>query len=149
MKTYLLVLFLAALIQTAFLPINLCLLIVLARSFAVYEKSNFYMALFSGVILGILSSVNIGIWALIFLMVVFLIHLIRKLPITANNLTIVPISFLVIAAVTLIKSLIFSEQSNFVTVGIETLVTLPIFILVKIWEERFVVKSDIKLKLKG
>lgn len=147
MKVYFLLLTLIALFQTSFLPVNLCLLVIIAKSFASYDKENYYLAFFTGIMLGILSPVNLGFWALVFLIVVYLTHLARKLPITANNLTILPVSFVIILTVTLLESIILKQKINIRIIFIDTMLMLPLFIFVKIWEERFVVKDELKLKL--
>lgn len=149
MRVYLSALILIALIQSSLLPINLCLLAIIAKSFARHGKENYYLALLAGITLGILSTVNLGFWALIFLIVVWITHLVRKLPITANFFTILPVSFGIILIVTLLESFFLNQKINNWIIIIESILTLPLFVLIKIWEERFVVRDDIKLKLKS
>lgn len=147
MKIFILILLLAALIQTSFLPVNLCLLILICRSFTLYAKNNLTLALITGLILGILSPVNLGFWPLIFLIVVFITHLIRKLPVT-TGFTIIPAAFVLILLVSFIESIFLKQQINIKTIILSTLLSFPIFLTVKLWEERFVPNSEIKLKLK-
>lgn len=149
MRVYLLALILIALIQSSLLPINLCLCAIIAKSFASYGKENYYLALITGITLGILSTINLGFWALILLIVVWITHLVRKLPITTNYLTILPVSFGIILVVTLLESFFLNQKINYWIIIIESVLTLPLFVLIKIWEERFVVRDDIKLKLKS
>lgn len=149
MRVYLIALILLALVQSSLLPVNLCLLFIIAKSFAKYGKENYYLGLLAGITLGILTTANLGFWALIFLMVVYTTHLVRKLPITANFLTILPVSFGIILIVTLVESFFLSQKINNWMIIIEPVLTLPLFILIKIWEERFVVRDDIKLKIKS
>lgn len=148
MKLYLPILLLSALIQTSFLPLNLCLIFLICKSFETYDQANFYLAFIAGLMLGILGAVNLGFWPLTFLMVVWITHTLKKLPLVANFLIILPISFLIISLVSFTQSLIFAQKLPISLIAVETILTLPALLAVRFWEERFIPKNEIKLKLK-
>lgn len=147
MRLFIFTLILASFIQTAFLEIPLCLTMLICRSFVTEEKQNYYLAFFSGLLLGLLSTQNIGFWPLIFLVIVKLTHLIRKLPFTANFLSIVPITFILLTLALYSESLISNSKIIFGNIYLSTILSLPIFLMIKFWEERFTVKPGIKLKI--
>jgi hypothetical protein len=148
MKIYIFLLILAAFLQTSFVPFNLVLLLLIARAYVIDDSTNLYAAFASGIFLGILSSENIGFLALTFLIAVKIASLMRKLPISTNVLTIIPVSFIIILLVTLSQNLLFSESLNLPLIIQETIISLPIFLGMRFWEERFLGKSDLRLKIK-
>lgn len=148
MRLFLLLLLLGSFAQTAFLPINLVLIFLITRSLVVEERSNYFGAFFIGVIMGVLTGQNLGIWPLIFLGVVKLINLLKKLPFSFNYKTLIPLAFLIYLTVSFLEKILFGQSINIIKVIFETGLTLPIYFFVKFWEERFIVKPDIKLKIK-
>lgn len=149
MKLFILILIISIFLQTSFVPLDLSLILLLSRAYVTDEKINLYLAFISGVLLGILSSQNIGIWPLIFLIVVKIAGLMRQLPISANFLTILPISFFLLGLVHLTKSFFLNQSLNFNFFLLDLIITLPIYILISFWEDRFVPKADIKLKIRN
>lgn len=147
MKIFTFLLILSVFFQTAFLPVNLCLILLISRSFAYEESKNYLAAILAGLFLGLLSSINLGFWPIVFLLTVKLVHIIRRLPIAANFLTVIPTSFVIIMLNFYAESLIFGTRINFAKIIWETALTLPFYILVRFWEERFVVKPEMKLKI--
>lgn len=147
MRLFIFALVLAAFLQTSFLQFPLCLAMLICRSFVVDEKQNYYLAFAAGLLLGILSTQNVGFWALTFLVVVKLVHTIRKLPFTANSITILPISFILCTAVNYLESFIFNSSFNIINPILATVFSLPILIAIKFWEDRFTPRSEIKLKI--
>lgn len=111
------------------------------------EKQNYYLAFAAGLLLGFLSTQNVGFWALIFIFVVKVVHMIKKLPFTANTITILPVSFILTAAVSLLESFIFSSGFNIYSPILAAIFSLPILIAIRFWEERFTVRPGIKLKI--
>lgn len=146
MKLFAFLLLLAAFLQTSFLSLNLCLLLLISRSYAVHKKDNYYLAFLAGIIIGILTTVNLGIWPLIFLVVVLLCHTIRRLPIMNRTITVVPLTLIILLVVNGLEFLFFKTPVNWLTLVIGSIINLPIFYLVKEWEERFITKPGLKLK---
>lgn len=153
MRFYSLLFLILSLIQTSLLPadfnLNLMLLVLISKSFISYELKNYYIALIGGLLLGYFQSVNLGFWALIYITVVLLTHFIRRLPISANSLTVIPVSLILITLVTLAESLYLKQSINFLQILMQAILMLPIFGAVRLWEERFVPKGEIKLKIKS
>lgn len=149
MKTIIFLFIIAAFIQSSFLPLNLVLIMLICRSLVIEETVNYYLALGSGLLLGILSPLNLGFWPLLFIVIVKLVQLLRKLPVLANLFTVLPISFLILTAVLYLQQLFFGQSIDFKLVVIETLLVLPTFIFFRFWEERFIIKPELKLRIKN
>jgi hypothetical protein len=148
MKLFLFILFITALVQTSFIPLNLCLILLIARSYAVHNSNNYYLALLSGILLGVLTSFNIGFYAILFVLAVFLIHLIRLLPITGKFYTVWPVTFVVLSLAMVAENFVYHSEFNWWHPVIGAFIAVPVFIFVREWEERFVAKPGIKLKYK-
>lgn len=149
MKSFLGFIILAALLQTAFIPLNLCLILIIARSFIVKDRSNYLLSFIGGIFLSILSGSVIGFWSIVFLMVVKLIQIIKSLPILSNFQTALPISILILTVISFLEQQLFNQTINFYKILWESLTLLLLYFLVKFWEERFVVRSEIKLKIRS
>jgi cell shape-determining protein MreD len=147
MKLFIFLLSIAAFMQTAFLPLNLCLIILICRAYAAPQKSNYYLALIVGILLGILSAFNMGFYALLFLVLIFLIQSLRMLPITGKFITVFPVLFLALTFSMLFENLIYHLPLNWWNPIGGSLLGLPIFLIIREWEDRFIVKSGIKLKV--
>lgn len=98
--------------------------------------------------MGVLTGQNLGIWPLIFLGTVRFIHLLKRLPFSFNYKTLIPISFLIYLLIGFLEKILFGQSISSVKVFLETGLTLPTYLFVKFWEERFIVKPDIKLRIK-
>lgn len=148
MKLFFIFLLLAVFIQSSFLGINLALVLITARSFASDNKSNFYFAFMAGVLIGVLTSQNIGIWALAFVILVKALQVVKKLPVSANYLTIFPYSLVLILLIDFLTSLNLHFSFQIYKPVIEAVLVVPIFVIIKFWEERFVPTPAIKLKIR-
>jgi hypothetical protein len=148
MRTFIVILILAAFVQSSFVSLNLVLVLLIARSFIIDDTANYWLAFISGISLGILTSLNIGFWSLYFLIVVKLIYLVRKMPLTNNVFAIVPVTFIFCLLAAFLEQIFLSQTINFIKVVAEGLISLPIYIAIKYWEERFVVKET-RLKLRS
>lgn len=149
MKLFILTIVVASLFQTSLLPVNLVLLLLLTRSLITDERSNLWSAFFAGVLLGLLSGANLGFWAVIFLVVVKLAVIIKQLPIQINLRTVLPISLGIIVLVNLVEWWFLKVSLSQLKVLTEALLSLPIYVIVGWWEERFVVAPAVKLKLRS
>ncbi len=149
MKLFILLLILAMFIQTSFLSVNLCLILLIARSLIVQERSNLFAAFFGGILLGVLSSVNLGFWPFVFLIVVAVCQFVKKSPPLANIFATVTTAVLLILLVSIVESVVYHQNINPKIVAVEMVLLIPAFLLINFWEERFVVRPDIKLRLKS
>lgn len=147
MRYFIFLLLLSAFLQTAFIPLNLCLLLMICRSYAIEERENYYLGFASGIFLSILTATNLGFWTFIFVLYVKIIHAIRRLPVTARGVTIIPVSFLLFSFSAFLEYLIMGVSFSFFSVLISSLLSLPIYLVIKIWEDRFIAKPEIKLKV--
>ncbi len=142
MKTYFLIFTLACFIQSSFLPINLCLSLLVARSYVVDDNLNYILAFYIGILLGILNPINLGAWALGFLILV-------KLPFSQNILTILPVCFLLILGVTFVESWILQSSINYWKIFVEFILIIPFYAIFHFWEDLFVMSPGIKLKIRS
>jgi hypothetical protein len=149
MKFFIIFLILAALIQSSFLSINLCLVILICRSLIVDEPLNYWAGFFIGIFLGLLQGQNIGFWPLIFLLMIKIASVLKSLPFSSNIFTVLPISLVLLSLTTGIENIFLHQMIDFKKVIIETLISFPIYLIFRFWEERFVVKNDIKLKIRN
>lgn len=147
MKTFIFIIILAAFLQTAAIPVDLVLLLILSRSLITTDSLNLYLAFFAGILLGLLTPTNLGFYALFFIFISWVGQLLRKTPLISNILTILPISFIAVLALSLVLKLFQGESINLTHILVDTLLSLPIYIGVRFWEERFIVPTGIKLKM--
>ena len=148
MKSFLLLLILLAFLQSAFLPLNLVLVLLIARSLVVEDRSNLILAFGSGLVLSFLTQVNLGYWPIVLVLAVKLAGMIRKLPVSFNPVIIFLGGVIVISIVAVVNNFLIGEKIQIIPRIWEAVLVLPIFYLTRAWEERFVVKSGIKLKIK-
>lgn len=149
MRLFIVLLVLSAFVQSAFLPLNLCLVLIISRSFVEERSSNLIASFLCGIFLGLLTATNIGFWALTFLAVSKIVHLLRNLPATNSPRLIVPIALIVIIAVSFLEQSFLGQKMTVLKIGIETFLTIPTYIFIRFWEDRFVVKSPTRLKIRG
>ncbi len=145
MKTFILILIIAAFLQSSFIPINLVLILLISRSLSLIDQANLAAAFLGGILLGLLSAANLGFWALVFLMVVKLIELIKKLPFSVNILTIIPVSLLLILAVEYSQQLLLGQTLSLTKVIVETVLVLPTYFVFNLLE-RGAFTPELKLR---
>lgn len=146
MKAFMLILIVAALLQSSVVPFNLVLLLLLARSLVKPSLGNLWLGFFSGILLGLLTSQNLGFYALVLVGMVELMNLLKSAPVSSNYLT-VPLVAAVLLIVSVLEQLFLHQLSNWNLIVVETALFLPVFVTVKFWEERFIPTPAIKLKL--
>ena len=148
MKTIVLILILAAFLQTTTVPVNLVLVILICRAYIKQERTNLFLAFAFGLLVGHLSLGNPGLQSLIFLILVELAQIFSNTRFSTRSLLVIPLSFILLLADLWVNSLL-NHQSLQVSPGnlVGSLLSFPIFYLIKLWEERFIVQKDIKLKL--
>jgi asparagine N-glycosylation enzyme membrane subunit Stt3 len=69
------------------------------------------------------------------------------LPITGKFITVFPVLFLALTFSMLFENLIYHLPLNWWNPIGGSLLGLPIFLIIREWEDRFIVKSGIKLKV--
>lgn len=149
MNVFIGLLILAAFLQTSFVGVNLVLLLIAARSFNIESRSNYFLAFGAGILIGILSAQNIGFWPLIFLLSVKIGHMIRKLPFSISLVTFIPVLILSVTVGTAAEYVFLKQTINWIKVGGEVLIGIPIFMFIRFWEDRFMIHSQgVKLKMR-
>lgn len=140
---------LSAFLQTSFLGVNLVLLIIIARSFLMENKVNYFLALFSGILLGLLSAQNIGFWPIILLVGIKIAHMIRKLPFNISVITFLPVIIICVLIAASAELLFLKQTINWTKVILEIVIGIPIFIFIRFWEDKFFIRpSTVKLKIR-
>lgn len=148
MKTLIVILIIAVFLQTTIMPMNLTLIILICRAYTKISKSNLYLAFVFGLLVSLLNFTTLGFDSLLFIISVQLTESLSKTRLAGNSILIIPLSFILLA---------FSYLSNFMLVNqtwelfpkvvIESLIALPVLYIVRLWEERFIVRRDIKLRV--
>lgn len=137
MRTLIIVLIIASFLQSTILPLDLVLIILICRAFIRTGKSNLYLAFTFGLLNSHLSLTPAGLQSIIFLIMLQLTQILSKSRLSQNALLIVPICFVAILVnQTVVSTNIYGGFLSF-----------PIFYLVRFWEERFVVRKEIRLKI--
>ncbi len=148
MKTLIVILIIASFLQTTVLPINIVLIILIARAYTKISRSNLHLALIFGLLISHLNLTTLGFDSLLFVIFVQITQVLSKTRLAGNSLLIIPITFILL---TLSESLssVFLHQSLklFPKILLESLLSLPILYVIRLWEERFIVRDNIKLKV--
>lgn len=141
MKTLIVILIIVSFLQTAILPINLMLIILICRAYLKVEPTNLYLAFAFGLLVSHLELTPFGLPAIVYLLIVQITQTFAKSRLAGNWLLIVPIS-LVFLSLNQLDSSPFSPK-----VVLESLLSLPVFYLIRMWEERFMPQKGIKLRV--
>lgn len=148
MKTLIIILILLSFLQATLIPLDLVLMVLILRAYLVTEKANLYLGFGFGFLLSILSNTILGLHSLILVILIEATHLLKKTPISDNYLVVIPLILITSIIYTAFLSLILQQQLIlWPKVAAEAILALPVFLGLKFWEERFVVKEKIKLKL--
>lgn len=147
MKTLIVILILAAFLQTTILPINLVLLILICRAYLKSEKENLYLAFAFGFFTAHLDLINLGLNSIMYLLIIQATQQLSKWSFSGHPLLIVPISFVLLFFYQFVNDYIAQQGLIVQQIIFTALISLPIFFLIRLWEDRFVVKKDIKLKI--
>lgn len=147
MKTLIIVLTIVAFLQTTILPLDLVLLILICRAYIRPDQVNLYLSLGLGLLISQLDLSPLGLHSVVYLALTTLTSSLSKSPLARNSLLIIPISFVLLFLNQMIISLITHQTPELGKVIFESLLALPILYLIRLWEERFIVRKDIKLKV--
>lgn len=141
-------LFLLSLFETTWLSYSVVVLALIIRSFIAPQKENYYLAFGFGILLSILLNQPIGILAILFLILVFIVQTIRLSQIASFWLFILPLSVCLLILFELAEQVFLGISLNFSNLIWQGIWVLPIYFLIRFWEERFVPQKDIRLKVK-
>ncbi len=148
MKTLIVILIIISFIQSTSLPLNLVLIILIARALVRPDRFNLILAFGFGLFISHLSLQPLGFKSLIYLILIQLTQILSKSRLSASQFLIMPATA-ILSSIDLISTSFLNHQSPQLLpeVLFESLVSLPIFFLVRVWEERFIVRKEIKLRL--
>lgn len=148
MKTLITVLIVAAFLQTSILPLDLVLIILICRSYVKAGKENLYLAFFSGLFISHLSLTLPGIQSILYLILVQITQVLSKSRLAGNSWVLIPLAFMLLFANQITNSFLLQQTIQiFPKILIESFMSLPVAYLIRIWEERFIVRKEIKLKV--
>lgn len=147
MKTLIIILIIVAFLQTTILPLDLVLLILICRAYIKPDKLTLYLSLGFGLLVSHLDLSPLGLQSVVYLILTVLTGSLSKSPLARNSLLIIPISLVLLFLNQMIISLAAHQTMELAKVIFESLLSLPILYLIRLWEERFIVRKDIKLKV--
>ncbi|MBI2338041.1 hypothetical protein HYU95_02555 [Candidatus Daviesbacteria bacterium] len=148
MKTLIIILIIAAFLQTTILPIDLVLIVLICRAYARTDKANLYLSFAFGLLTSHLNLSNLGLQSLIYLVSVQATQVLSRLSLAGNPLLIIPVSLIFLYLNQIAGSAIGHQSLELSKVIFASFLSLPILYLVKFWEERFIVRKEIKLKMR-
>ncbi|OGE24928.1 hypothetical protein A3C26_00270 [Candidatus Daviesbacteria bacterium RIFCSPHIGHO2_02_FULL_39_12] len=148
MKTLIAILIIASFLQSTILPINLVLIILICRSFIKLDRANLFLAFSFGLFDSHLNLLPLGLNSLFYLILIQTTQTLSKFRLAGNLLLIAPLSLILLVLYQQTISLFLQQTPQiFPRVFWESLAALPILYLVRLWEERFIVHKDIRLKI--
>lgn len=150
MKTLTVILIFLSFLQTTILPINLVLIILICRTFIKNNQSNLYLAFIFGLLLSHLSLVSMGSLSILYLVLVFLAQILSLSRSISSIFFLLPFGIFALLIDSFAKGLLLNINISFsISLIFSFLLIIPVFFLLKIFEERFIVRKDIKLKMRG
>jgi len=145
---YLVLIAVAALIQTTLTGVNLCLLIVLVAALLRRDSTALYISFIGGLWLGILSSTNLGFYPLLFLLVTQITRLFRVLPISTHVLFMFPLVVVITVVAKLAGGAFIQQSINWTNLPIQVVAFYLIYYFAVFFEDRFFGRTDLRLKLR-
>ncbi len=97
--------------------------------------------------LSFLTQTNLGYYPMFFLIIVNFTYLLKNLPVSLSPLMIFLFGLLLISINTLFNKYLTFGNWNLYLHLFEAVIILPVFYGVRFWEERFIPKRAIKLKV--
>lgn len=145
--TAIIVLIFIAFLQTSVLSFDLILIIILTRAFLRVDKSNLLLSFTLGLLTSILGNLPLGVNSAIYLILTYSMQLITTTKLVKNIYTFTVLIFVLAFLHNFLIWWWLGQSIWWVNILIETMVALPTFVILRFWEERFVVKKEIKLKV--
>lgn len=134
-------------LQGALVPLNLVLIFLIVRTFIVDDRENLWLAFGFGLLLSVLLGYPLGTLSLLYIVAVVPVQLIKRTHLASYWLAIIPLSFLVLLFDRLIVWVTTGTSFNLWWVAGEVALIVPSYFIVRLWEERFVARKDIRLKV--
>ena len=134
-------------LQGTILPIDLVVVVLICRSFLSFDRTNLWLAFSFGLLLALLQSYTLGNISLIYLLIVTMVYLFKKTDFATWEVSLLPVSLILLLFNKFALSLFTRSTINLKLVAVEMIFILPVYLAVKIWEERFIPRKDIRLKV--
>lgn len=148
MKTLIIILIILSFLQSTILPLNLVLIVLICRAFIKIDKANLYLSFGFGLFISNLNLWQLGLISFVYLIIIQMVHFLSGSRFASNSLLIVPISLVFLSLDQTLISFFSSESvAVWPKVLIESIIALPLLYIVRIWEERFIIRKEIKLKV--
>ncbi len=147
MKTFIAVLIICSFIQSTILPVDLVLIILICRSYLRESGTNLFLAFGFGLLSDHLNLNLLGLTSFLYLILVQVTASLSKSRLAGNPLLIVPLTLFLLALYQIAISNFTHHSPQFPKIFLESLLSLPTFYLLRLWEERFTVRKEIKLKV--
>lgn len=148
MKTLILVLIFFSFLQTTIIPVNIVLIILICRAYLRTDPKNLFLAFAFGLLISHLNLTILGLQSITYLIIVEITQALAKSRLASNSLLIIPITLILLSLNQLANSFIIHQTVQlFPNLIIEGFLSLPIFYLIRLWEERFIVHKEIKLRI--
>ncbi len=147
MRIVSLALLVLAFLQTTVISLDLVLVALVVRTFLVNQSDNLWLAFAFGLLVSLLTPAPLGLYSLIYILCMLLILFGKRFRLTYNWLVIIPFVFVCSVCGQFLLLLLNHQSWNVWSLVIQSLIALPMFLLVKLWEERFIVPEAIRLKL--
>lgn len=147
MKTLIIILIIASFLQTTILPIDLVLIILICRAYIKAERQNLYLGFIFGLLTAHLSLTGLGLTSLIYLISIQATQALSRIRLAGNPLLMVPICLILLSFSQAVNSLISQQTLELTNAVFASFLSLPILFLLRLWEERFIVRKEIKLKI--
>lgn len=149
MKTLITILIILSFLQTTILPVNFVLIILICRTFIRNDKSNLYLAFGFGLLLSHLSLVLVGSLSILYIILIFFAQLLSTSRFVNNILFLFPFGIFALLADHFAASRLLNTSFSFsFSLFFSFFMIIPVFFLLKLWEERFIVRKDIKLRMR-
>lgn len=150
MKILITILTILSFLQTTILPVNFVLIILICRTFVRNDKSNFYLGFAFGLLLSHLNIVPLGSLSILYLILVFLAQVLSTSRSINSIFLLLPFGIFALLVDRFVTNFLLKISFSFsISLFFSFFIIIPLFFLLKLWEERFIVRKDIKLKMKG
>lgn len=148
MKVLIAVLIFISFLQAAVMPVNLVLLILISRSFVVKDPGNYWLAFGFGLFLSLLLGLPLGVLSVAYILMVKIVHSLKATRFSSHWLLLMPLSLALLMADSLLQGLgLFHYSFNFTAELLKVFLVIPVYIIMKFWEERFIPRQEIRLNL--
>lgn len=148
MKAIIVILILCSFLQSTILSLDLVTVILLIRTFITKDRANLYSGFFLGLLVSHLSFTPLGLQSLIYLLMIELTIIISKIRFWNTTLTFIPLLIIMLCLNQIIIAWVTNQTIIlWPKIGWDLLIAIPIYILLRLWEERFVVRPEVKLRV--